>query len=144
MERCRRVATVAWLACAAAWLAQAFVPWTAVGPLSNSTLLDAAALIQDRILVSIPRWTAWLALLLPALAAGLAVLSLLRGKPAVVARWGLGVLGIVVVAVLARELTEFRLARFGVGAWLGIVGVVAVAVAMSLEWKTRSRHEVLS
>lgn len=144
MEWYRRVATACWLIAATAWLAQAFVPWTARGPLSRSSLLDVASLIQDRILVSIPSWTVWLALVLPALAALLAVLALLRGRAALVARSTVALLGVSAVGALTGVLTDFAPARFGAGAWLGVVGVAAVVVAMSSEWKTRSRDEVLS
>ncbi|CAM3173696.1 hypothetical protein NODU109028_01490 [Nocardioides dubius] len=151
MQRYRQVATGAWLIAALAWLSQAFVPWASRGPLSRSTLLDLAALIQDRILVSVPRWTVGLALALPVLAAGLAVLALLRGRAALIGRWSLGLLGVGAVAVLTGALTDFETARFGTGAWLGVLGVVAVVVAICAEWttrpsksKTRSRDEVLS
>ncbi|MFS3128409.1 hypothetical protein ACLM5J_08375 [Nocardioides sp. Bht2] len=143
MRWCRRLAVACWLGAAAAWLAQAFVPWTARGPLSRSSLLDAASLIQDRILVSVPSWTVWLALLLPVTGAAIAVLALVPGVVAATLRPVSALVGTAAVLALLDALTHFRTDRFGVGSWLGIIGVVAVVAAVSLEWKTRSRHEVL-
>ena len=119
-------------AAAVLWLLAIAVPWTSHGLLSHSSLLDAAGLIRDGVVPSVPTSAAWLTMI-PALCGAL-VLALawwpswwVRAPRMVV---GLG--ASVVICVLLAKLSAWP-DRLGPAAWLSLVGIFCGASGEALD-----------
>lgn len=104
------------------WLVAIAVPWASQGLLSHSSLLDAAGLIRDGAVPSVPRSAAWLAVV-PALCGAL-VLALAWWPSwwVRVPRMVVGLVATVAICLLLGRLGAWP-DRLGPAAWMSLVGI---------------------
>lgn len=109
------------------WLVAITVPWTSHGLLSHSSLLDAAGLIRDGAVPSVPTSAAWLTMI-PALCGAL-VLALAWWPSwwVRVPRMVVGLVATITICLLLGRLSAWP-DRLGPAAWLSLVGIVCGAI----------------
>jgi hypothetical protein len=120
-----------WAGAGACWLVSLFLPWTSKGALSSATLVDAVRLIRRGSVDALVPPAAAAVLLVPALA-GIVLIGLagFAGRAVEIARVVAGAVGAVASLGLGLPLTGADPTAAGPGAWVALVGVVAVVAAL--------------
>ncbi|UMG91004.1 hypothetical protein [Nocardioides sp. TF02-7] len=126
----RLVVLLAWVVAGACWLGALFLPWTADGALSRSTLVEAVRLVRRGAVDAVVPQSAAVVLLLPAVA-GIVLIGLggFQGRAVGAARLVSALVGAVAVLALVLRLTSAAPAAAGPGAWVALAGVVAAVAA---------------
>jgi hypothetical protein len=118
-------------AAGACWLIALFLPWTADGTLSATSLLDAVELVRRGAVDAVVPTGAAVVLLVPALA-GVVVIGVVgfAGRTATVVRVGALAIGLIGSIALVLRLSGTDPGGAGPGTWVALVGVLFAAQAL--------------